>query len=202
MSQLSISKGDIVRKVVEPGKGYEAEVIEVTAGGGFLKVLITKRAPPTAQEFDLFKEGVEGGADPESYELVTSATKFHQSPLGTNPKDLLGIKKVQINLVPPSSIIYQAQAMEDGAVKYGPFNWRKNKVKTTIYVAAAMRHLMAFADGEENAPDSGKPHLGHALACLGILVDAKETGNLVDDRPTAGAASALISRLEEAKKKA
>jgi hypothetical protein len=120
--------------------------------------------------------------------------------LGTNPKDLLGIKKVQLNLVPPSSIIYQALAMEDGAKKYGPYNWRENKVIASIYVAAAMRHLQQWYDGEELAADSQKPHLAHALACLGIIVDAKETGNLVDDRPLPGAASSLIARLEQKKK--
>lgn len=121
------------------------------------------------------------------------------APLGTNPKDLLGIKKVQLNLVPPSSIIYQALAMEDGARKYGPYNWRQNKVILSIYVAAALRHLQQYYDGEEVAADSGKPHLGHALACLGIIVDAKETGNLVDDRPLPGAAGRLIAELEKKK---
>jgi len=114
-----------------------------------------------------------------------------------NPKDLLGIKKPQLNLVPPASLIYQALAMQDGARKYGPFNWRSKKVIASIYVAAAMRHIAAWYDGEENAPDSGMPHLAHALACLGIIVDAKETGNLVDDRPLPGAASALLARFEK-----
>lgn len=122
--------------------------------------------------------------------------------LGTNPKDLLGIKKVQLNLVPPSSIIYQALAMEDGAVKYGPYNWRLNKVIATIYIAAAQRHLASWLDGEENAQDSQKPHLAHALACIGIIVDALETGNLHDDRPAPGCAAALIARLEQKKKEA
>jgi hypothetical protein len=116
--------------------------------------------------------------------------------LGTNPKDRLGAKKVNLNLVPASSIIYQALAMEDGAVKYGPFNWRENKVIASIYVAAAMRHIQQWQDGEELASDSKKPHLGHALACIGIIVDALETGNLVDDRPKAGAASQLIAKWE------
>lgn len=118
--------------------------------------------------------------------------------LGTNPKDLLGIKKVQLNLVPASSTIYQALAMEDGAKKYGPYNWRDNKVIASIYIAAAMRHLQQWYDErEELASDSQKPHLGHALACIGIIVDAFETGNLVDDRPTPGAASRLIAKWEK-----
>jgi hypothetical protein len=117
--------------------------------------------------------------------------------LGTNPKDLLGAKKVNLHLVPASSIIYQALAMEDGAKKYGPYNWRDNKVVCTIYIDAAMRHLQSFLDGEENASDSGKPHLGHALASIGIIVDAIETGNLVDNRPTPGAAARLIEKWEK-----
>ena len=113
----------------------------------------------------------------------------------TNPKDRLGIKKVQLNLVPASSIIYQALAMEDGAAKYGPYNWRDKKVKASIYVAACLRHLSAWYDSrEELAEDSQKPHLGHAIACLGILIDALETGNLLDDRPTPGASAALIKK--------
>ena len=116
---------------------------------------------------------------------------------GTNLKDLLGIRKVQLDLVPPTAVIYLALAMQDGARKYGPFNWRSKKVKASIYHAAALRHLLAWFDGEELAADSGKPHLAHALACLAILVDAKETGNLVDDRPLPGAAARLVALFEK-----
>ena len=113
--------------------------------------------------------------------------------LGTNPKDKLGIKKVQLNLVPASSLIFQALAMEDGARKYGPYNWRANKVIASIYVAAAQRHLLQWFDShEELTNDSGVPNLGAALACIGIIIDAQATGNLVDDRPLPGAAAALI----------
>lgn len=116
---------------------------------------------------------------------------------GTNPKDLLGMRKVPLNLVPPASMVYQALGMKNGAVKYGPWNWRANKVIASIYIGAAMRHLMAWLDGEEVASDSGVPHLGHALACIGILVDALETGNLVDDRPLPGATPKLLERYAE-----
>jgi hypothetical protein len=113
----------------------------------------------------------------------------------TNPKDKIGIKKPQLNLVPASSRIYQALAMEDGAKKYNPFNWREKKVKASIYIAACVRHMDQWYDSrEECAEDSGVPHLGHALACLGILVDAYETGNLIDDRPVAGKAVELLKK--------
>lgn len=85
--------------------------------------------------------------------------------------------------------------MRNGAEKYGPFNWREKKVKATVYISAALRHINQFLDGEEIAEDSGATHLGHALACLGIILDAQETGNLVDDRPIPGAATKVIKRL-------
>ena len=111
----------------------------------------------------------------------------------SNPKTRFGVLKPNLFLVPPASMLYQALAMQDGARKYGPYNWRQNEVTASIYVAAAMRHLLAWIDGEELAPDSGVPHLAHALACLGIIVDAKETGKLIDDRPLTGAPSQVVT---------
>lgn len=115
----------------------------------------------------------------------------------TNPKDLIGIKKVPLHLVPTAGLIHEAMAMRDGARKYGPFNWRDKKVIATIYIAAAQRHIMAWLDGEEFAQDSGQHHLGHAKACLGIILDAQATDSLHDDRPLPGATAALLAALEE-----
>lgn len=116
----------------------------------------------------------------------------------TNPKDLIGITKPQLHLVPPVSMIYEAVAMEDGAKKYGPYNWRKKKVQLSIYISAAQRHIQAYWDGEDNARDSKKPHLAHAKACLGIIIDALETGNLIDDRPPTGPAPDVLERFTHA----
>lgn len=113
----------------------------------------------------------------------------------TNPKDLQGIKKPPLNLVPETANIFEAEVMALGAKKYGPYNWRTKKVKASIYVAAARRHLAAYYDGESDDPESGMPHLAHARACLGILLDAFATGNLVDDRPPPGAIGELIKQL-------
>lgn len=117
--------------------------------------------------------------------------------LPPNPKQAYGDKKVNVALVPPASVIYEALGLADGAVKYGPYNWREKSVEAMTYVAACMRHLQAWVDGETDATDSGKPHLGHAKACLGILADAIETGNLIDNRPPAGTASFLLKRYEK-----
>ncbi len=112
-----------------------------------------------------------------------------------NPKSAYGIKKPPLHLVPPAAKIYLAQGFKDGALKYGPYNWRENEVAASVYIGAALRHLDQWWDGEELASDSGVHHLAHALSCLSIIADAKETGNLVDDRPLPGAASRLIEEL-------
>lgn len=103
---------------------------------------------------------------------------------GVNPKDLVGSTKVSITKFPVIGTIQGAMAMGDGAAKYGPYNWRDNKVIASIYVDAAMRHLFTWFEGQETASDSKVHHLGHAIACCAILLDAQATGNLVDDRPT------------------
>lgn len=115
----------------------------------------------------------------------------------TNPKDLLGAAKPNLYLVPPALMLHAAKAMENGAKKFSPYNWRQKKVKNTIYISAALRHILSYLDGEDAARDSGVNHLGHAAACLGIILDAAATGNLIDDRPNKGAAADLIEQMTE-----
>jgi len=105
----------------------------------------------------------------------------------SNPKDLLGAKKVSLTKLPPVALLHAAHALMNGAARYGPYNWRERSVRASIYVDACERHLSAWLDGEEDASDSGVHHLGHAIACLAILLDAQEAGKLIDDRPHQGA---------------
>lgn len=100
-----------------------------------------------------------------------------------NPKDLVGNTKVSITKLPVIGTIMGAMAMMDGAEKYGPYNWREKDVVAHIYVDAAMRHWMDWFEGQEAASDSKVHHLGHAIACAAIILDAQANGNLIDDRP-------------------
>lgn len=103
----------------------------------------------------------------------------------SNPKDILASSesRVLLHLIPAPALIHCALAMMDGAQKYGAFNWREEGVGAGTYLSAALRHIYAYVDGSDSAPDSGIKHLGHAMACLAILLDAEALGNLVDDRP-------------------
>jgi hypothetical protein len=99
-----------------------------------------------------------------------------------NPKDKIGLTKAPLRLIPPAALLHIARAMGEGAQKYGPYNWREFPISISVYIEAAQRHLLALLDGEDRAPDSGFHHAAHAAACMTILLDALETGNLIDDR--------------------
>lgn len=121
----------------------------------------------------------------------------------TNPKDLVGEKKVSISKLPAVAMLHAAHAMMNGAVKFGPYNWREKKVQAEIYIDAALRHITLWNEREETAADSGVHHLGHAMACLAILLDAQESGNLIDNRPPSnGSFSQAMNRLNETVAKA
>lgn len=117
-----------------------------------------------------------------------------------NPKTAAGATKVPLHLVPPSAIHYLALAFEDGARKYGPYNWRDAGVSVSVYVSAAMRHLGSLWDGEDLSPDAKVHHAAHVMACMAIILDAASVGKLNDDRPTKGASPELQARFAESRK--
>ncbi len=140
---------------------------------------------------------------PVPYELVGvlhpsgATTPVAPSAPDDNPKTRFGLRKPAMSSVPPAALIHLMRAMADGRRKYGLMNWREKNVSSTIYYDAAMRHLMAWFDGEHSASDSGVHHLGHAMACMAIILDAEAQGTLNDDRPVQGEFSALLKEYTE-----
>lgn len=118
------------------------------------------------------------------------STKF------TNPKDGIGITKLPAHLVSPIVKAYQAIAHYLGNVKYGAWNYRAAGARASVYKAALERHMDAWWEGEECDPVDGTPHLANALACIGILIDAKHSGLLTDDRPPSQASELRAVRDE------
>ena len=125
----------------------------------------------------------------------------------TNPKDLIGSDKLPLHLWPQTATALGCLGLLDGMLKYGRTNWRVAGVRASIYVDALARHMGAWFEGEDNDPDSGLPHLSHALACLAILVDAQASGKLTDDRMVKGdyrkhitALTPHVTRLKELRK--
>lgn len=101
----------------------------------------------------------------------------------SNPKDALGSKKLPLDLIPFTALVHQVLAHLAGACKYGKWNWRKAGVRSSIYTAACMRHIKRYEEGEDLDPETRVHNLGHAIACLNIVLDSKESGMLTDDRP-------------------
>lgn len=103
----------------------------------------------------------------------------------TNPKDAAATTRLDLSLFPDSATAYGALAMTEGDLKYGGYNYRMAGVCTSVYVAAARRHLAKFYNGEWADPKTRVPHLANALACIAVLIDGFEQGNINDDRPPA-----------------
>jgi hypothetical protein len=101
----------------------------------------------------------------------------------SNPKDALGIKKAPMSTVSAPVLMEMGLAMLEGDRKYGRHNYRVIGVRSSVYYDAAMRHLMAWWEGEDIDADSGMSHVTKALSCLSVLRDAMINENFTDDRP-------------------
>lgn len=86
-------------------------------------------------------------------------------------------------------------AFLEGALKYGRSNFRVVGVRASIYKDALDRHMNAWFEGEDIDPESGLPHLGKALACIAIIVDAQACGQLNDDRMVGGGYQKVVADL-------
>lgn len=89
--------------------------------------------------------------------------------------------KADYSLVPPELLEAVARAFMVGENKYGRYNYYKGH-KASQLVAAAMRHLTAWMNGEENDPVDGQPHLGSVGACVAMLLKQQKLGTLKDNR--------------------
>lgn len=101
-----------------------------------------------------------------------------------NPKTQFGIAKPGEWYVPAIPQLEYSLAHLQGALKYGPFNWRDDSVCMSTYIEAAERHIKLFKAGQENASDTGIHHLAHAMTCFSIIIDAQHHKNIMDDRFT------------------
>ncbi len=81
----------------------------------------------------------------------------------------------------PFQILFQLPGLKDvsdvflyGMNKYSEFNWREGKNQSGYkmkLMGAALRHCFAYMTGEKSDPESGKPHLAHAVCNLLMVAD-------------------------------
>jgi len=120
-------------------------------------------------------------------------------PKSRNPKDLAATHKATFHLIPVGFLIQIGQVLRNGALKYGAMNWRSEKVRATVYYDALQRHLQRWLSGEDIDRDSGRPHLAHVASNCAIIMDAREVGALIDDRPKGFDADRVEQLLEAIK---
>lgn len=107
-------------------------------------------------------------------------------PLSVTEKDLeKGRKddasKEPLALLSRTWLLGVASVLAFGARKYAPHNWRRG-IERTRLVSAALRHLFAYNEGEDNDPETGLSHLDHASCCLMFAREMHETHKHLDDR--------------------
>ena len=89
--------------------------------------------------------------------------------------------KTRWDLLPFEALEEVAAVLTYGAGKYSEQNWRWG-FKFHRPLAAALRHITAWARGEDTDEESGYSHLSHAVCCLLFLISFQKTGSGVDDR--------------------
>lgn len=121
-------------------------------------------------------------ASPEEEQaLIKRIVDLNSKP--TNPKDVIGIRKVPMSVVPAGVLLELGLAMLEGTGKYGRHNYRAAGVRSSVYYDAGMGHMMDWWEGDDIDADSGLSHVIKAIASLVVLRDAMLQGMLTDDRP-------------------
>lgn len=93
--------------------------------------------------------------------------------------------KPRYDLVPWDAFEEVVEILTFGAEKYEDRNW-EHGMNWGRFIAAAFRHLTAWAMGESYDPESGKSHLAHACCCLLFLMTYEKRSLGVDDREKPG----------------
>ena len=92
-------------------------------------------------------------------------------------------EKPKLYLLPPKSILEVGKVLTYGAEKYDPENWRKLDDLQNRYTSAALRHVFAHIDGEENDEETGLSHLAHAMCCLLFKLEDELIAKSEKERP-------------------
>lgn len=77
--------------------------------------------------------------------------------------------KSRVDLLEPEFLIAMGEVLKHGADKYSINNWQVVDDFKSRYKAAALRHLLAYMDGELIDKDSGCEHLAMAATNLMFL---------------------------------
>lgn len=98
--------------------------------------------------------------------------------------------KAPLSLLDAYALEQTALVLAFGAQKYAAHNWRGG-IASSRLTDAALRHILAHVDGEDADPESGLPHLAHAMCCIMFALRMAKDRPDLDDRyrPSAIAAN-------------
>lgn len=130
--------------------------------------------PSPLPAHDLFAGPAEMMANPLDY------MKHHPDPPAEG-----GMKhdsgKADLALIPLVAIESEARALGFGEKKYGRYNYTSG-FQVSRLTAAALRHIYQYNNGATFDDESGLHHIGHARACLAMLLHCEQLGTLRDNR--------------------
>lgn len=91
--------------------------------------------------------------------------------------------KLRYDLLPFDALEEVVRVISMGAAKYGDRNWEKG-LSFGRLIAATLRHVSAYAMGQDKDKESGLPHMAHAATnCLFLIAySIRRLGR--DDRST------------------
>lgn len=97
----------------------------------------------------------------------------------------LGVKqdaeKPPLALLSTFALLETGKVLQYGAAKYGPDNWRKGLAWRRL-TSAALRHILAFNEGEDLDPETSLSHLAHAMCMIMFVLESTQTHPELDDR--------------------
>lgn len=101
--------------------------------------------------------------------------------------------KIPLELLPAPALEAIAEVLEFGRKKYASWNWAKGFNYSRL-IGAALRHLFAFARGEDRDPESGLSHLAHAGCCVLFLITHERCRLGTDDRYKLGSSNEVTNK--------
>ena len=109
--------------------------------------------------------------------ISTSNSDFENGALRANSN------KLRFSLMPIAALEAINEVFEYGAKKYTENNWKKGFYHLNIY-DSLIRHLFAWAKGEDKDPESGLSHLAHAGCNMLMLLEHSVSNLGTDNRGT------------------
>jgi hypothetical protein len=114
-------------------------------------------------------------------------SKMRETKTMTMPRRRIKAKtddgnKPPLAMLPPEGIRAVARVQAYGHRKYGDFHNFRKGMEVSRNCSCAIRHIIAFMDGEDLDPESKENHLAHAACRLMFALQNIKDGKHLDDR--------------------